>query len=334
MKTKRLVIESKIDEELIKEAAQLLKKGEVVAFPTETVYGLGADATNELAIQKIFTAKGRPSDNPLIVHIATKTQLFALVKDYPPYVEKLIDTFSPGPITYVLKSNGQVAPNVTANLSTVGVRIPNNKVAYRLLKECNIPIAAPSANTSGKPSPTTADHVLDDLDGKIAAVLDGGNAEVGVESTVVDCTKETPLILRLGKITKDDIEKVVGKANIISGLKADKPKSPGLKYKHYAPDVPLILLSEDKNMQQVIEQEKAKGHRVGVLVSKRTANRIRADKIITLGIDDQEIAANLYHSLRSLDKRDIDVVICESLPINGIGSAVMDRIKRAATSIL
>lgn len=336
MNTKRLIIKNKIDDDKIEEAAQLLRKGEVVAFPTETVYGLGADATNEKAIDKIFKAKGRPSDNPLIVHIATKEQLFGLVANYPSYVEKLIDAFSPGPITYVLNSNEKVAANVTAGLETIGVRIPDDQIALALLKACAIPIAAPSANVSGKPSPTTVDHVLEDLDGKIAAVLGGCEAEVGVESTVVDCTGDIPLILRLGKVTKKDIEKIVGKVQVFSSSQGEvkKPKSPGLKYKHYAPEVPLLLIENSENIQSVINAEQKKNQRVGALVSSQTAQKLKADRFFLLGYKEEEMASNLYKLLRSIKKQDVDIVVCEYLPVEHVGNAVMDRLKRAATKII
>ena len=330
MKTKLLKVEE--NNENIQEAATLLKRGEVVAFPTETVYGLGADATNEQAVDKIFTAKGRPSDNPLIVHVASKEQLLDLVTDVPAYVERLIDTFSPGPITYVLKSKGKVAANVTAGLNTVAVRIPNHDIALSLLTACELPIAAPSANISGRPSPTSATHVLDDLDGKIAAVLDGGTSQVGVESTVVDCTGEEPIILRRGKITEEDIEKVinVNKVEIYDG-QVEKPKSPGLKYKHYAPEIPLYLIESELPIQAVIDAEKRKGNRVGALVSDATAKNISADKIVAVGIDEEEIAANLYEALRSFKKVEVDVIVCESFSAKEVGKAVMDRIYKAAS---
>ena len=193
----------------INEAAALLKAGELVAFPTETVYGLGADATNKRAVERIFEAKGRPSDNPLIVHVADEKQLQGLALDVPEYVRQLIAAFSPGPITYVLKSNHKVAENVTAGLDTVGIRIPSHPAAIALIKRANLPIAAPSANISGRPSPTSAQHVIDDLSGRIAGVVDGGAAEIGLESTVIDCTAKTPVILRLGKVTKEALEKIV-----------------------------------------------------------------------------------------------------------------------------
>ncbi len=322
--------------ESIKKAATLLKKGEIVAIPTETVYGLGADATNEVAVDKIFTAKGRPSDNPLIVHIASKEQLFKLVTEVPSYVEDLIDEFSPGPITYVLKSSGKVSGNVTAGLCTVGVRIPNNQVALDLLYYADIPIAAPSANISGKPSPTTAQHVLDDLDGKISAVLDGGPAKVGVESTVIDCTGAVPVVLRLGKITAHEIKQIVGNVEVISSLteNVDQPKSPGMKYKHYAPEVPLILVKEDGRLEKALTEEQAKGHRVGLLISTSKEKPLQAEKIMKLGENEEEIAVRLYDALRSFKRAEVDVVICESFPTTGVGKAVMDRIERAATKVI
>lgn len=323
------------DEAYIKEAAALLRAGEVVAFPTETVYGLGADATNEAAIAKIFQAKGRPSDNPLIVHVATKEQLNDLVQAYPAYVDTLITTFSPGPITYVLKRKNNVATNVTANLDTVGVRIPNNDVALRLLKEVDLPIAAPSANMSGKPSPTKAAHVYDDLHGKIAAIVDAMEAEVGVESTVVDCTGDVPLILRVGAITKEAIEAVVGEVRTLTKKeKTEKPKSPGLKYKHYAPEVPLILVANNALLQDVVERYEAEGNRVGVIVTKKMAENIEATHKIMIGNKDIEVAQTLYDTLRSLKKDQFDVVVSQSFSEDGVGLAIMDRLTRAATEIV
>lgn len=333
MQTKILKVDE--NKEKIDEAASLLKRGEVVAFPTETVYGLGADATNEDAVSKIFQAKGRPSDNPLIVHVATKEQLFHLVTDVQPYVERLIDTFSPGPITYVLKSKGKVATNVTAGLSTVAVRIPNHPVALALLSACKLPLAAPSANISGRPSPTTAKHVFDDLNGKIAAILDGGSCKVGLESTVVDCTGERPVILRTGKITEEDLQKVIDINEVeVFTNNVEKPKSPGLKYKHYAPEIPLYLVESNNDLQKVIEEEKHKGNRVGALVSNATKPMIQADEIIAIGTNEEEFAANLYEALRSFTKEKVDVIICESFPTKNVGKAVMDRLQRAASKII
>ncbi|HIV75312.1 MAG TPA: threonylcarbamoyl-AMP synthase [Candidatus Pseudogracilibacillus intestinigallinarum] len=335
MKTKIFTMNGQNDEAYIKEAAALLRAGEVVAFPTETVYGLGADATNKAAIAKIFQAKGRPSDNPLIVHVATKGQLNELVQVYPSYVDTLITTFSPGPITYVLKRKNNVATNVTAKLDTVGIRIPNNDVALRLLKEVDLPIAAPSANMSGRPSPTKASHVYDDLNGKIAAIVDAMEAEVGVESTVIDCTGDVPLILRVGAITKEAIEAVVGEVRTLSKKeKTEKPKSPGLKYKHYAPEVPLILVENNALLQEIVDRYEAEGNRVGVIVTKKMAENIEAAHKIVIGNKDVEIAQMLYDTLRSLKKDQLDVVVSQSFSVEGVGLAIMDRLTRAATEIV
>lgn len=337
MKTKWLSLSKELHEASISEAIALLKAGEVVAFPTETVYGLGADARNAEAIEKVFEAKGRPSDNPLIVHIANVNQLTDLVADIPAYVHTLMEYFSPGPITYILKSKGNVARNVTAGLPTVAVRIPNHPVALEILEKSGLPIAAPSANLSGKPSPTSGYHVRDDLFGKIAGIVNGGETAVGLESTVVDCTGDVPIVLRLGMITQRDIREVVGEV-LVNGTvnnQVKQPKSPGLKYKHYAPEVPLVLVNSDiLKLQQVIDEELMMGKRVGVLASESVAQRIKATSVINLGSSDREVAVNLYKSLRIFKKSDVDIIICEGFSKDGIGEAVMDRLTRAANKIV
>lgn len=337
MKTKWLSLSEESHEASIAEAVELLKNGEVVAFPTETVYGLGADASNAVAIEKIFVAKGRPSDNPLIVHIADVNQLADLVVDIPAYVHNLMEQFSPGPITYILKGKGNVAENVTAGLPTVAIRIPNHPVALKILEKSGLPIAAPSANLSGKPSPTSGYHVRDDLDGKIAGIVNGDETAVGLESTVVDCTGEVPLILRLGMITQEDIKEVVGVVlvNQPDDQQMEQPKSPGLKYKHYAPEVPLVLVSGDVvKLQQVIDEELLAGKRVGVLASESVAEKVKATSVINLGNSNKAIAVNLYKSLRLFKGSEVDLIICESFSSNGIGEAVMDRLIRAADKII
>lgn len=330
----KLTKNGQINEAMLLEAAELLKAAETVAFPTETVYGLGADATNEAAVRKIFQAKGRPQDNPLIAHVASKKQLLELVRDVPDYVDKLIDTFSPGPITYILPSNGTCAENVTAGLSSVGVRIPSHPIALALLKTCNIPIAAPSANLSGKPSPTKADHVWEDLSGKIAGVVDGGQTGVGVESTIIDCTQEIPVILRPGGITREEIEEVVGKIVIDPAIEnsQEKPKAPGMKYTHYAPEVPMWLIAGgNKKLQAVIDELVGEGKRVGVLASRDTLDAISAGEKLSLGESLQEVAANLYDSLRMFKHGDVDIILCETYPEIGIGQAIMNRLRKAAS---
>lgn len=323
-------------QEAVTEAAALLKNGQTVAFPTETVYGLGADATSEAAVSRIFKAKGRPEDNPLIAHVATKEQLRNLVSTLSPDAEKLIDAFTPGPLTLVLPSNGACAKNVTAGLSTIGVRIPNHPIAHKLLTTCGIPIAAPSANLSGKPSPTTADHVWADLEGEIAGLLDGGPTGVGVESTVIDCTQEIPIILRPGGITKELMEQVVGPVMLDPALananSAEQPKSPGMKYTHYAPEVPLWLVGgSSEKIQSIIDTERAQHKRVGVMASTVTARRIQADQVIPLGDNLQEVAAGIYDALRKFKNGDVDLIVCETFPETNIGQAIMNRLKKAAT---
>lgn len=334
MKTERLILEKKTRKERIERAAHLLKKGEVVAIPTETVYGLAADATNEEAVAKIFRAKGRPADNPLIVHVASKEDLLRLIKEVPPYVEKLIDTFSPGPMTYVLKSDANVATNVSAGLSTIGVRIPNNETALELLRVVGLPLAAPSANLSGKPSPTTADHVMQDLSGKIAAVLDDGPTTIGIESTVVDCTREIPVILRLGMITEEEIRQVVGRVEVASHVTEGPPPSPGMKYTHYAPDVPLVLVKNREKLREIISEKRATGARVGVIVSTISPEKVIAEKIVSLGENEKEATRNLYRLLRSFDAANVDVVICEAPTSTNETAAILDRLERAATKVV
>lgn len=321
----------------IKEAAEWIRKGETVAFPTETVYGLGADATNEAAVAKIFKAKGRPQDNPLIAHVANRQQLKRLVDNVPIYVEKLMEVFSPGPITYVLPSNGVCTDNVTAGLSTLGIRIPAHPVARQLLELADVPVAAPSANLSGKPSPTTADHVWDDLNGRIAGLVDGGPTGVGVESTVIDCTEDIPVILRPGGITKEQLEMVVGTVMVDPGLanEKEKPKAPGMKYTHYSPEVPLWLVEgSSERLQTVIDQEKEKGYRIGVLASKKTAQTLKRAEVISLGASMEEVAAHLYDALRTYKQGEVDMIICEAFSDFGIGQAIMNRLRKAATGII
>ena len=323
--------------EAIKQAAQLLKQGQTVAFPTETVYGLGADATNEHAVKKIFKAKGRPQDNPLIAHVATKKQLVDIVDNYKPYVDKLIDAFSPGPITYILPSNGTCAANVTAGLDTVGVRIPNHPVALKLLQKANIPVAAPSANISGKPSPTTAKHVWEDLNGKIAGIVDGGLTGVGVESTVLDCTEDIPVILRPGGISQEELEQVIGPVKIDPALKEkqSKPKAPGMKYKHYTPEVPLWLVDGSiDTLNEIVAKAQKDGNRVAVLIKTDDVAQIKTDQYYLLGNSLQEIAQHLYDALRTFKKEDTDIIICQTVPEKGIGQAIMNRLKKAAHKII
>lgn len=314
--------------------AQLLQAGEIVAFPTETVYGLGADATNETAVQKIFTAKGRPSDNPLNVLVATKEQLYELVKDVPNYVDKLIDTFSPGPITYVLKSSNQVAPSVSAGLTTIGVRIPNHPITLAIIEEAGLPLAAPSANRSGRPSPTKAEHVIEDLAGKIAAIVDGGQTNIGLESTVVDCTGEHPIIIRPGSITAEEIETAISLPCTVYEKKeaTEQSKAPALKYVHYAPEVPLILVNSEK-VEAVVRAEKSEQKRVALLYQSEKLAQLDVDEKLYLGDDEAKVAQQLYEILRSFKKEDVDVILCE-FPVFEHNRAIMNRLTEAAMEII
>lgn len=318
------------------EAANLLKQNEVVAFPTETVYGLGGNALSDKAIHKIFEAKGRPGDNPLIVHIAEENQIHDLCQRVTPAAEKMIRAFWPGPLTIILPSNGRVSAKVTAGLDTVAVRMPSHPVALALIKACGLPVAAPSANTSGRPSPTTASHVISDLDGRIAGVVDGGQTGVGVESTVVDATSLPVTILRPGGISHEALESVLGEVAIDPALQStkDKPKAPGMKYTHYAPKAPLYLVNGGTAaINQAIQSTHEKGEKAGVIiVEEHKEEVVGADILRTCGslIDPASIARNLYDVLRAFDHVEVDAIFCETIPEKGIGEAVMNRLRKAA----
>lgn len=319
----------------LKEAADFLKQGEVVAFPTETVYGLGANAKSDDALQKIYKAKGRPSDNPLIIHVANKQQVEDLVAYIPPVANRLMEAFWPGPLTLVLPKKAGISDIATAGLETVAIRMPDHPVALALIEEANLPIAAPSANLSGKPSPTTAGHVAKDLTGRISGIVDGGETGVGVESTVVDCTETVPVILRPGGVTAEDLERVVGEVREDTALHNVEaiPKSPGMKYTHYAPEAPFILVEgTSEYIQRLIDEKKAEGKKVGVLTTKEHIEDYEADCVIVCGERKQlsTVAAGLYDALRSFDEAHVDVIFGEVFPTSGIGDAIMNRLKKAA----
>ncbi|WP_163099544.1 L-threonylcarbamoyladenylate synthase [Peribacillus alkalitolerans] len=339
METKMWKVDNYVDKSennpQISQAAQLLKKGEVVAFPTETVYGLGADATCDEAVEKIFKAKGRPSDNPLIVHIAEREQLPMLVEQIGHHAEILMERFWPGPLTLIFKKKEGLSKLVTAGLDTVAVRMPDHPVAYSLIKESGLPIAAPSANTSGKPSPTQADHVKRDLYGKIAGIVDGGETGVGLESTVVDCSEAIPVILRPGGITMEQLEDAVGEVRLDAALANEKetPKSPGMKYTHYAPSAPLTLVKGHRSfIQKQIDEAQEKGLQVGVLTTEENKSFYQADHVETVGTAAQleTVASKLYEALRNFDDYHVDVIFGEVFPEEGIGQAIMNRLMKAA----
>lgn len=320
----------------LSEAANLLAANEVIAFPTETVYGLGANAKSEVAVKKVFEAKGRPNDNPLIVHIASEAQLAEIATNISPLAKQLMKAFWPGPLTLIFnRKQGQLASSVTAGLDTVAVRMPHHPVALRLIEASGLPIAAPSANTSGKPSPTTAIHVRDDLDGRIAGIVDGGPTGVGVESTVLDCTGNIPVILRPGGVTKEQLEFIVGevKEDVALTERDETPKAPGMKYTHYAPKAPLTLVKGDPAfMQTVINQKRAEGMKVGVLTASEHQSFYQADYVVSPGslADLATVATGLYEALRKFDQLPVDWIYSEVFPEQGIGTAIMNRLLKAA----
>lgn len=317
------------------EAARVIRDGGIVAFPTETVYGLGANAFDASAVAKIFVAKGRPSDNPIIVHIASMRDLGRVARGVPPIAKRLAREFWPGPLTLVLQKRDMIPPVVTGGLGTVAVRIPDHPVALALIRASGVPIAAPSANISGKPSPTTAAHVRHDFGDHVPIVLDGGSARIGVESTVVDCTVDPPTILRKGGLTLEALRRVVSRITFAAG--SSTRKSPGTRYWHYAPRVPLfIAASEDDETMFAEIQQFIDAHadaRVGVLCANESATRyVRAAAIVPLGSwhNLRACARRLFAALRECDTLNLDFIIAERFPAIGMGCVIMDRLTRAA----
>jgi L-threonylcarbamoyladenylate synthase len=326
-------------EEKLKEAGKLIREGGLVVFPTETVYGLGADALNEDAVKEIFKAKGRPQDNPLIVHISSMSQLDGLVEEISEKAKDLAERFWPGPLTILFKKSGRIPYETTAGLETVAVRMPDNEIALKLIEYSERPIAAPSANTSGRPSPTKAEHVLEDLAGKVDIVIDGGATGVGLESTVIDVSTEVPVILRPGGITREQILEVMPEAEYDLALKDEslKPKSPGQKYRHYSPKAKLELYIGSKDIitkaisarQEELEKE---GLRVGILTVDENMSKYENKNIVSMGSykKPDDIARNLFDSLRTFDSLDVDVILGESVEETGIGKAIFNRLYKAS----
>lgn len=342
MNTKVYVIDEKrVDQAAIQEAGDIIQKGGLVAFPTETVYGLGGDALNPASSMKIYAAKGRPSDNPLIVHIAEWGKLAPIVSDIPEKAKLLSDAFWPGPLTMIFKKSDLVPYETTGGLDTVAVRMPNNITALRFIEASGGYIAAPSANTSGKPSPTTAQHVIDDLNGKIEMVLDGGAVGIGLESTIVDLTQEPVTILRPGYITEEMLRNVIGTVEIdkaiIDADSKQAPRAPGMKYKHYAPKGELTIIEGEpeaviQKINELAAIGMAAGEKVGVIGTEETASRYKADSIKCAGDrqNEETIAHNLYRILRDFDDENITLIYSESFNNLGIGQAIMNRLLKAA----
>lgn len=325
----------------IAEAAALIRAGELVAFPTETVYGLGADGLNREAVAKIFQAKGRPGDNPLILHISALDQIAPLIAcELSPVAKKMADAFWPGPLTMIFPKSARVPENVSAGLSTVAIRFPAHPDAQRLIAAAETPIAAPSANRSGKPSPTTANHVFEDMDGRIPLILDGGECLVGVESTVVDMTGPVPHILRPGGITAEQIAQVAGASEVDSAVmrplaEGEKPRSPGMAHRHYAPNGQLTVFTGDSDrviqrIQSEYDCAKANGSRPLILSMEAHVASYGDRRIESLGADETAMAHRLFALLRDADHMEADVLFAEGVEAKGVGLAVMNRLGRAA----
>ena len=330
--------EKNIDKKEIKKQSELLKEGKTVIFPTETVYGLGANALDENAVSKIYEAKGRPSDNPLIVHIYDKKQVSDLAQDINKNAEIIMEKFWPGPITIILKKKDIVPMRTSGGLNTVAIRMPSNPIAKALLEEAKLPVAAPSANISGRPSPTRAKHVYEEMNNRVDGIILGGDCIFGLESTVLDLTNNIPTILRPGSITKEDLEAVIGQVNIDPALekKEDniKAKAPGMKYKHYAPNADVYIISGEINnvaqkVNELCNDNAKKGLKCAVMCMEQNKNKYKCDTIV-LGGKMEEIASNLFNSLISADEQKYDIVYTEEFPNYGIGRAIMNRLLKSA----
>lgn len=330
-----------LDKEVLKEAGGIIKKGGLVAFPTETVYGLGGDALNPRSSQKIYEAKGRPSDNPLIVHIARLEDLPKIVSYVPESAKVLAEHFWPGPLTMIFQKSSNVPHETTGGLETVAVRFPSDIVAQEFIKESGGFVAAPSANTSGRPSPTSGCHVYEDLQGKIEMILDGGNCEIGLESTIVDLTEEIPVILRPGYITEEMLEGVLNKIDvdhtILSAASGIAPKAPGMKYRHYAPKGELVIIKG--NSQKVVSYVNDKlraghalGRKMGVIATDETIDQYEpcVRKSVGRRADEASIARRLYEILREFDQENVENIYAEAFDYSGMGQAIMNRLLKAA----
>lgn len=334
METKRL------DESSIQSAVEIIKADGLVAFPTETVYGLGANALSETAVKRVFEVKGRPSDNPLIVHVADFEEVKKYVDEFHPLTEKLVATYWPGPLTLIFKTRPNALPTVvSAGLSTVSFRMPKKKETLTLLRAAKLPLVGPSANTSGKPSPTIADHVFHDLQGKIEGILEGGAATIGVESTVLDISDPTkpPMILRPGAITKEQLEADLGIEVLIDQYltkESDVPRSPGMKYKHYSPNTKVLMVHE-ADWSQAVSTLTARGLKLGVMAGPAIMEEVRMDVAATFPFQNDSVEAatkGLFAGLRSLDESllQLDVILVPTFPEEKLGVAYMNRLKKAA----
>lgn len=330
-----------MDKQVLAKAGEILKSGGLVAFPTETVYGLGANALNEDAAKKTYAAKGRPSDNPLIVHITDEEDLPIVARNISDKAKKIIEQFWPGPLTLIFEKQYIVPFGTTGGLNTVAVRMPTDEIARAVIRAGGGYISAPSANISGRPSPTSAEHVLEDFDGKIDMIIDGGNVDIGLESTIVDMTVEPPMILRPGAITREMLEEVIGEVAVDATLLAEEtdegPKAPGMKYRHYAPKAQLMIVEGEmwetvKAIRQIAYEQTRLGFKVGIIATSETEEFYTNGVVKNIGTRSNEssIAKNLYRVLREFDEEDVDYIYSESFAVDGIGDAIMNRLSKAA----
>ena len=345
MKDMKTIIEKidrhQMDQEILARAGEILKNGGLVAFPTETVYGLGANALNENAAMKTYAAKGRPSDNPLIVHITDVEDLSIVARNVSDKAKQIMERFWPGPLTLIFEKQYIVPFGTTGGLDTVAVRMPTDEIARAVIRAGGGYISAPSANTSGRPSPTSAQHVFEDFDGKIDMIIDGGSVDIGLESTIVDMTVEPPMILRPGAITKEMLEEVVGEVaidkTILSAEMDEAPKAPGMKYRHYAPKAHLTIIDGEtdevvKAIKQIAYEQTRLGYRVGIIATSETETLYTKGVVKNIGTRSNEssIAKNLYKVLREFDEEEVDYIYSESFFSEGIGDAIMNRLNKAA----
>lgn len=343
MKTEILTVDfndPQLNKTIFQKAAKVIKTGGLVAFPTETVYGLGADALNGEAVKKIYEAKGRPSDNPLIAHVSSFDQIRPLVREISDVAQRLMDEFMPGPITLVFKKTDVIPPETSGGLDTVAVRFPENRTAQAFISACSVPIAAPSANTSGKPSPTRASHVEYDLNGKIDMIIDGGHCEFGLESTIVDVSGDVPCLLRPGSITLEMLKEIVPDITVDKAVsekleKGERPKAPGMKYTHYSPNANVTIVRGDiepsvAEINGLLAENADK--KCGVVATEETKHLYNTENILVIGTREhpETIAANLFKMLRKCDFYGYEQVFIEGFPESELGLAIMNRLKKAA----
>ena len=331
------------DADVIRRAGEIIRAGGLVAFPTETVYGLGGDALNPAASEKIYAAKGRPSDNPLIVHIADMEHLVPIVRELPEKAVQLAEVWWPGPLTMIFHKTDIVPDETSGGLPTVAVRMPNHPVALALIRAAGGYIAAPSANTSGRPSPTNAQHVAEDLSGKIDMILDSGPVRIGLESTIVDFTEEVPVLLRPGYINIEMLRKTLGEVRVDPGIldgaagKGVRPKAPGMRYRHYAPKASLTIVEGPREsvtgkINELAAKAMEEGKKVGIIAADDTASCYHASIVKDIGDrnTDKEIAQHLFSVLREFDAENVDVIYSESFDTPRMGQAIMNRLLKAA----